>query len=76
MIELTAEQRQAVMNGEPVRIQPAEIGKSVVLLLEEQYQKLQELLEEEQEDRKVQRGWQTLAYRGLALSLDDDHESR
>jgi hypothetical protein len=71
MIELTPEQQQAVIRGEIVRLQPAEIGKNVVLLLEEQYQQLKALLEEEQEDRRVQQGWQQLAYRGLALSLDE-----
>jgi hypothetical protein len=72
MIELTEEQRQAVMSGEIARVQPAEIGKIVVVLLEEQYEKLQALLEDERKDRIVQNGWQKLAYRGLALSLDDE----
>ncbi len=71
MIELTAEQRQALMSGEMVRIPAAEMGKNVVLLLEEQFQKFLDMLEEEQEDRKVQEGWQKLAYRGITLSLDE-----
>jgi len=72
MIELTAEQREAVMSGATVRIQPAEISKNVVLLLEEQYEKLRQQLDEDQQDRKVQDGWQKLAFRGLALSLDEE----
>jgi hypothetical protein len=36
-----------------------------------QYEKLRQLLEEERDDRNLQEGWQKLAYRGLALSLDD-----
>ena len=72
MIELTEGQRQAVINGETVRLQPAEIGKNVVLLLEDQYEELRRLLREDQEDRTLQDGWQTLAYRGLALARDDD----
>lgn len=72
MIELTEEQRQAVMHGQTVHMQPAEIGKSVVLLLEEQYDNLRQMLDEEQEDRKLQKGWQKLAFRGLALSQDDE----
>lgn len=72
MIELSEQQRQAVMSGEAVCIQPADIGKNVILLLEEEYEKLRELLKEEQEDRKLQEGWQKLVYRGLAISLDDD----
>ena len=72
MIQLTAEERQAVMNGKPVRLQAAEIGKNVVLLLEEEYDRLRQLLEEEKEDRLLQDGWQKLAFRGLALSEDDE----
>jgi len=72
MIELSESQRQAVISGETVRMLPAEIGKGVVLLLEEEYDKLRQLLDEEQADRKLQDGWQKLAYRGLALSLDDE----
>jgi hypothetical protein len=67
MIELTEEQRQAVRTGEPVRLLPPEIGRNVVMLLEEQYEKLRAAWEEEQADRKLQAGWQKLAYRGLAL---------
>jgi hypothetical protein len=53
MIELTEEQRLAVMSGKPVRILIPEIAQTVVLVREEQYQRLCELLEE-QEDRKTQ----------------------
>jgi hypothetical protein len=69
MIELTEDQRQAIISGETVRVQPPEIGRNVVLLLEEQYDKLRELQEEEA-DRTLQEGWQKLAYRGLALEDD------
>ncbi len=71
MIELTEQQRQAVLNGETVRVQPAEIGKNLVVLLEEEYEKLRALVEDEEQDRKMQESWQKLAYRGLALSSDD-----
>ncbi len=70
MIELSDEERNAVMRGKAVCIKPSDIGKNVVLLLEEQYEKLQELAEEERADRKVQDGWQKLALRGLALSRE------
>lgn len=53
MIELNEEQRLAVLSGKPVRIVLPEIGKTVVLLSEQQYQRLCDLLEEE-EDRKTQ----------------------
>jgi hypothetical protein len=52
-IDLTEQQRQAVLNGEAVRLQAPELGTTVVLLREEQFQRLQALLEEEQ-DRKAQ----------------------
>jgi hypothetical protein len=66
MIELTEQQRQAVLSGQTVRVQ--ETGRTLVLLLEEEYEKMRALLEEERADRRVQEGWQKLAYRGLALS--------
>jgi hypothetical protein len=72
MLELTAEQRQAILSGETVRMEAPEIGKNIVVLLEERFQKLQDSLAEEQEDQNLQRGWQKLAYRGLALSLEDE----
>jgi hypothetical protein len=72
MIELTDGQWQAVINGETVHLQPAEIGKNVVLLLEDQYEELRRRLRENEEDQILQEGWQKLAYRGLALAQDDD----
>ena len=42
-----------------------------VLVRKSLYDRVRELLEDEQ-NRKVQEGWQKLAYRGLALSLEDD----
>ena len=53
MIELTEEQRQAVKNGEAVRLPSAEIGEDVVLLRATQYEKIRELLEDEREQRAV-----------------------
>ena len=55
-IELTEEQRQAVSNGEAVHLPVPEIGGTVVVLRAEQYERLRELLEEE-EDRKMQEAW-------------------
>jgi hypothetical protein len=48
-IELTEEQRQAVRNGEAVRIAVPEVGGDVVLLRAEQYEGLLELLEDERQ---------------------------
>jgi hypothetical protein len=68
MIELSAQQRQAVLNGEAVRVCEGE--KTLVLLLEEEYERICRQLEEERADQAVQEAWQKLAYRGFAL--DDE----
>lgn len=48
-IELSEEQRHAVRNGEPVRLQNPEIGGEIVVLWAEEYDHLRELLEDEQQ---------------------------
>ena len=53
MIELTEEQRQAVLKGEPVRVPVAEIGVDVVVLRAGAYDRIQELLE----DRALHEAW-------------------
>jgi hypothetical protein len=50
-IELSEEQRQAIQNGEPVRVAAPEFGHAVVVLREDQYEALRQALEEV-EDRK------------------------
>jgi hypothetical protein len=50
-IELTEEQRQAVMKGEAVRLSAPEVGGDVVLLRAEHYDSLQELLEDERQQK-------------------------
>ena len=55
MIELTEEQRQAVKNGEAVRVAAPEIGEDVVLLRATQCQTLRELLEDQREQQAVLR---------------------
>ncbi len=47
MIELTEQQRQAVIDGEPIELTPAEIGRKIVLLRSDAYQEILELLQEE-----------------------------
>ena len=49
MIDLTEEQRQAILKGEAVRIPSPEIGEDLVLLRGALYEKIRELLEEERE---------------------------
>jgi hypothetical protein len=51
MIELTEEQRQAVKNGEAIRVTAVEIGEDVVLLRATQYEAIRELLEDRRERR-------------------------
>jgi hypothetical protein len=55
MIELTEQQRQAVKNGEAIRVAVPEIGEDVVLLSAAQYQILQESLEDRREQEAVLR---------------------
>ncbi len=55
MIELTEEQRQAVKNGEAVRVAAPEIGEDLILLTATQYQKMRELLEDKREQATVLR---------------------
>ena len=55
MIELTEQQRQAVKNGEAVRVSAAELGEDVVLLRAGLYDKVRELLEDDREQQAVLR---------------------
>ena len=53
MIELTEEQRQAIRNGEAVRLVAPEIGEDVILLSAAQYESLRESLEDQREQEAV-----------------------
>jgi hypothetical protein len=55
MIELTEQQRQAVRNGEAIRVAAPEIGEDVVLLNATRYQSMQESLEDHREQDAVLR---------------------
>jgi hypothetical protein len=55
MIELTEEQRQAVRNGQAIRLPAPEIGEDVVLMRAAQYESLRELAEDEREQQAVLR---------------------
>lgn len=55
MIELTEQQRQAVKNGEAVRVSAPEIGEDVVLLRAAQYENMRELLEDQREQQVILR---------------------
>lgn len=71
MIELNEQQRQALeLGGEPLALVDAKTQKVYVLLPKDIYERVQELLENEQ-DRKLEAGWQKPAGRGIALTLDE-----
>ncbi len=55
MIDLTEQQRQAVKNGEVVRVAVPEIGEDLILLSASQYEKIRELLEDQREQQTVLR---------------------
>jgi hypothetical protein len=48
-IVLTEEQRQAILNGEPVRIAAPELGEDVVLLRGELFEAVRDILQDERE---------------------------
>jgi hypothetical protein len=68
MIELTEQQRQAVKNGEAIRVAASEIGEDVVLLRASQYERLRELLEDQREQQTVLR----YSMQQVAKAVQDD----
>ncbi len=55
MIELTDQQREAVKNGEAIRIAAPEFGEDLVLLRATHYESMRELLDDQREQRAVLR---------------------
>jgi hypothetical protein len=55
MIELTEQERQAVKNGQAVRIAAPEIGEDVVLLSATQYENMRESLVDRREQEAILR---------------------
>ena len=55
MIDLADQQRQAVRNGEAIRLEAPEIGEDVVLLRAAQYENMCELLDDRREQEAVLR---------------------
>lgn len=55
MIELTEQQRQAVKNGEAVRVAAPDIGEDVILLTASQYESIRESLADQREQQAVLR---------------------
>jgi hypothetical protein len=50
-IELTEDQRQAVLSGEAVRLSLPEFGRDVVLLSTTEYEELRELREDDRQQK-------------------------
>ncbi len=57
MIELTKEQRQAVLKGEPVRLCPPEIGADIILLRADAFEQIGLACE----DAREKAAWAALA---------------
>ena len=55
MIELTEQQRQAVKNGEAIRVTAPELGEEVVLMTASHYENLREALADQGTQRAVLR---------------------
>ncbi len=53
MIDLTEQQRQAVRDGEAVRLAAPEIGEDVVLLRAAQYETMRESLDDRREQQAI-----------------------
>jgi len=74
-IELTEEQRQAVLRGEPVRVADPELGKEVVLLPAERFQEIQDILEDEDPRHFVLEG-DSFRWKELRVELDQIQAAR
>ncbi len=68
MIELTEQQRQAVLDGQPVELTPAEIGRKVVLLRADAYEEIREILQEE----RTRKALSTVAGRNAAARMSEE----
>jgi hypothetical protein len=55
MIELTDQQRQAMRNGEAVRVLAPEIGEDIVLLTAKLYENMLESLADQREQKAILR---------------------
>jgi hypothetical protein len=70
MIELTVEQRQALLQGEPVRFLDPDLNQELVLCPASLFQHLQAILE----DEKEQEVWVKSSMQNLARRLQSDCE--
>lgn len=70
MLELTQEQTQSLLQGNPVRVNLPEIGKEVVLLQGETYETIRDILEDERDRRLISQ----VAVRNAARRLLEDEQ--
>jgi hypothetical protein len=68
MIQLTSEQRQALLNGEPVRFRDPELNQELVVCPASLFEHLQEILE----DDKEQAGWVKRSVQNLARRVQEE----
>ena len=65
MIELTEEQKQAIKNGEAVRVAASKLGEAVIVLRADLYEDVREIVEEE----RVRRLLASVAARNAASRM-------
>lgn len=73
MIEVSDELRQALAQhgDEPLPLIDRQTNESYVVVHAGVFARLKKLREDE-EDRKLQEGWQKLAFRGIAAAVEDE----
>ena len=69
-INLTAEQREAIRSGAPVRLRADDIGQDVVLLRADQFDDLRD----EREDLLLKQEFRRAGLRSAARRLQEDRE--
>jgi allantoicase len=71
MIELTEQQREAIQHGEAVRVQATDLGGTVVVLSDEAFRHLQQLLEDI-EDRREQDAFLRASHRSAVAFMKEN----
>jgi hypothetical protein len=70
MIQLTEQQRQSLLKGEPVRFLDPELNQELVLCPATLFEHLQEILE----DEKDQAAWVKMSMRNLGSRLQEEED--
>jgi hypothetical protein len=74
MIQLSQEQRQAVQQGNPVRLRDPELGAEVVVCPTVLFDQMEAQLRENLEDEKEQTDWVRMSMHTLAQRLREDED--